>query len=310
MCKCPQKPFVRVDSPSYVTHHSITVHVSPPSTPQYTYKFPHLSTTHIHFPYRQGDPTPAPHIQEKATRLETLTSRFCAERLNDEYAGLCRKLIAKMSRKRKVPFLTGKEEVWAAAVIRTIGSINFLFDTKSKPHVQAKEISEYFGVSSGTVSYRARKIREMFKLTYWDDEFSTERSRKNDPMPMLAAMTLGLPPELVAAMRAVPPEEKGVGVDTRGIQSLLDTWGEEPESDSDVDEDENGGSEDDYEKFKEERNRIQEDTAMKGNLYTDEGREVKRSEIPVPKLCLSCRRNDEREISCDLTRMEQMKEVR
>ena len=49
---------------------------------------------------------------------------------------------------------------------------------------------------------------------------------------------------------------------------------------------------------------------MDGKLCTDDGREVKRSEIAIPDLCLSCRRNDGCEVSCDLTRMDQMEDVR
>ena len=48
---------------------------------------------------------------------------------------------------------------------------------------------------------------------------------------------------------------------------------------------------------------------MERMLATDDGRDVERSEISVPELCLSCRRNDECEITCDLTRMDQRKEI-
>ena len=48
---------------------------------------------------------------------------------------------------------------------------------------------------------------------------------------------------------------------------------------------------------------------MERILATDDGRDVERSQIPVPKLCLTCRRNEECEISCDLTRLDRMEEV-
>jgi len=60
--------------------------------------------------------------------LIELTSEFCAQKLDEDYAQLCIKLIQKMGRKRDVPFQSGKVEIWAAAVIYALGSINFLFD--------------------------------------------------------------------------------------------------------------------------------------------------------------------------------------
>jgi hypothetical protein len=67
-------------------------------------------------------------IKLKEKELHDLTGQFCAKYLNDEYFELCEKLIQKLARKRDVPFKRGKAEIWAAAVIYTIGSINFLYD--------------------------------------------------------------------------------------------------------------------------------------------------------------------------------------
>ena len=79
---------------------------------------------------------------------------------------LCEKLIRKMSRKRNVPFLSGRMEIWAAAVIHALGSINFLFDTskkmaaKSENVLGSKPLSSYlshaieeYPTSNGPVDY-------------------------------------------------------------------------------------------------------------------------------------------------------------
>ena len=47
-------------------------------------------------------------IEEKKKILLKMTSDFCREHLNEEYKELCEKLILKMSRKRNVPFLSGR----------------------------------------------------------------------------------------------------------------------------------------------------------------------------------------------------------
>ena len=59
-----------------------------------------------------------------------------------DYKQLCEKLIRKISRKRNVPFLSGRIEIWAAAIIHALGSINFLFDTSKKG---SQKVKMYWG---------------------------------------------------------------------------------------------------------------------------------------------------------------------
>jgi hypothetical protein len=81
-------------------------------------------------------------VKEKEKQLLEITGAFCRQKLNDEYFQLCEKLIKKMGRKREVPFKRGKLEIWAAAVIYTIGSINFLFDKSFEPYISSKQMNE------------------------------------------------------------------------------------------------------------------------------------------------------------------------
>lgn len=120
-------------------------------------------------------------IEEKAQRLVEMTGKFCSGHLDDEYRQLCEKLIRKMSRKRNVPFFYGRMEIWAAASIHAIGRINFLFDRSFKPYISAQAISSYFGARKSTVSQKAKVICDMFKMHYWDREFSTSKMRESDP---------------------------------------------------------------------------------------------------------------------------------
>lgn len=71
--------------------------------------------------------------REKEQELIELVSNFCQEKLNEEYKQLCIELVQKLGRKRNVPFMTGKMEIWAASVIYTIGNLNFLFDKSFEP---------------------------------------------------------------------------------------------------------------------------------------------------------------------------------
>ena len=111
-----------------------------------------------------------------------MTDGFCGEYLDEEYKHLCEKLIQKMARKRNVPFLSGKIEIWAAAVVCAIGSINFLSDRSFKPFASLGDICDYFGTSKSTTRQKANAIRKMFRLEYWDKDFSTKRIAENNPL--------------------------------------------------------------------------------------------------------------------------------
>ena len=58
---------------------------------------------------------------------------------------IAEKLISKLGRKRDVPFAAGQSEIWAAAVIHALGTINFLFDKSGKPYTTIDELNDCFG---------------------------------------------------------------------------------------------------------------------------------------------------------------------
>jgi len=120
-------------------------------------------------------------INETAHQLISLTTEFCEQHLGDEYEQLCEKLIRKMSRKRNVPYLSGRIEVWAAGVIYALGQINFLFDRSFEPYATHDDICDHFGTNKSTTSQKAKLIRDMFKMRYGNDEFLTERNKKDKP---------------------------------------------------------------------------------------------------------------------------------
>ena len=121
-------------------------------------------------------------VKQKKDALIEMTDGFADRYLDEDYKILCRKLIDKMSRKRQVPFLSGKLEIWAAAEVYALGQINFLFDKSFEPYVSATDLCNYFGTSQSTTSQKAKIIRDMFKMRYFDEEFSTERMQKENPL--------------------------------------------------------------------------------------------------------------------------------
>lgn len=140
-------------------------------------------------------------IEEKMQKLIKMTSDFCDVYLDEDYKRLCEKLIRKMSRKRIVPFLSGRIEIWAAAIVYAIGSINFLFDRSFKPYVSAEDICNYFNTSKSTTSQKAKVIRDMFKLKHWDERFSTMHMIENNPLSNLVMLN-----GLIVDIRSLPAE--------------------------------------------------------------------------------------------------------
>lgn len=124
---------------------------------------------------------PKGEIKNREKQLLELTGAFCTQNLDEDYAHLCEKLILKLGRKRDVPFKSGKLEIWAAAVIYAIGSINFLFDKSFEPYIPATGISEHFGTKNSTVSAKAKRIKDLFEMGYYDSEFSTQKMAASNP---------------------------------------------------------------------------------------------------------------------------------
>lgn len=120
-------------------------------------------------------------IENKEKKLLELTGSFCTQKLDDDYRQLCEKLIEKLGSEKDVSFKRGKIEIWAAAVVYAIGSINFLFDKSFEPYVTAEQISEYFGTKKSTVSNKARQIKDLLKIGYQDSDFLTQQITKNNP---------------------------------------------------------------------------------------------------------------------------------
>ena len=140
-------------------------------------------------------------IEEKIQELIEKTAGFCETYLDADYKQLCENLIKKMSRKRNIPFLSGRPEIWAAAIVYAIGSINFLFDKNFKPYATAEDICRYFGTTKSTTSQKAKIIRNMFGLNYWDKEFSTTHMKETNPFSDMVMVN-----GLIVDKRFLPPE--------------------------------------------------------------------------------------------------------
>lgn len=149
-------------------------------------------------------------IKAKEAKLMEMTADFCTQKINREYQELCEKLIRKMGRKREVPFQRGKLEIWAAAVVYTIGTINFLFDKSFEPYMTADEINDFFGTKKSTVSNKSAQIKDMFEIWHFNPEFSTKRMSENNPFNNLVMVD-----GFIVPLDSIPEEMQQLVKETR-----------------------------------------------------------------------------------------------
>ena len=124
-------------------------------------------------------------IEIRKNQIIELIKEFCSQKLDDEYFGLSVRLIDKLERKRVVTFMSGKIEIWAAAIIHALGTINFLFDKSFKPYVTIDEINYFFDTNKSSTGAKSKIIRDLLNIGYFGNEFSTNRIKENNPFDKL-----------------------------------------------------------------------------------------------------------------------------
>lgn len=161
------------------------------------------------------------HIQERQQKILDLVREFCGKKLDEEYFELSERLVQKLGRKRNQPLATGQPQVWAAAIIHALGTINFLFDKSFEPFVSIDEINDFFGTKKSTTGNKSKQIRDLFKLDRWDNEFSTKRMSNSNPFADLVFVNGlivpvdTLPEQYQVAVRQARAEGKDVSFTTR-----------------------------------------------------------------------------------------------
>ena len=164
-------------------------------------------------------------IENRKNQIISLIKEFCTERLDDDYFELSVRLVEKLGRKRTVPFMSGKIEIWAAAVIHALGTINFLFDKSFQPYVTVEEINDFFGTNKSSSTGKSKVIRDLLNLAYFDDEFSTTRSKENNPFDRMIMVngfiTFKKPSELRPSEPEIQTENKGLKIPPKKAKKPL-----------------------------------------------------------------------------------------
>ena len=117
--------------------------------------------------------------------IVALTDRFCQAHLTHEYQMMCRRLVGVLARKRPSPLTRGKPEVWACAILRVIGWVNFLDDSSQTPHLKLTAIDDAFGVSHATGQAKSKAIRDLLQIRQFDTGWTLPSRIEQNPMAWL-----------------------------------------------------------------------------------------------------------------------------
>ncbi len=134
---------------------------------------------------QKGEPSVPEAARPTYDAIVGLTDRFCQAHLTWEYQLLCRKLAAALARKRPSPLTRGKPEVWACAVLRVIGWVNFLGDSSNSPHLKLTAIDKALGVAESTGQGKAKAIRDLLKIRQFDFRWMLRKRIEESPLSLM-----------------------------------------------------------------------------------------------------------------------------
>ncbi len=170
-------------------------------------------------------------MQAKYDEITALTDEVCRAHLNEEYAGLARKLAAKLARKRPSPLSSGRVKSWACGIVYALGQVNFLFDKSQDPHLSATELCKLFGVATSTGGNKAKDVRDAVEMSWFTPEWMLSSMVEENPMVWMISVD-GFPVDARRAPFPIQLEayQKGLipyipGMDMEQLDALIKTFG-------------------------------------------------------------------------------------
>ena len=78
--------------------------------------------------------------------------------------------------------------MWACAVLRVIGWVNFLDDSGNQPHLKLTAIDKAFGVAESTGQGKAKAIRDLLKIRQFDFRWMLRQRIEESPMAWMISV--------------------------------------------------------------------------------------------------------------------------
>jgi len=121
-------------------------------------------------------------MQARYAEITALTDALYRDKLNEEYAQVCREMMATLAHKHLSPLVTGQAKSWACAIAYIIGSVNFLFDKSQTPALRADELCAWFGLSKSTGGNKSSQIKQILKISLMDPHWTLHSRMEHNPM--------------------------------------------------------------------------------------------------------------------------------
>jgi len=129
-------------------------------------------------------------MNPREDKIFLLIRGYCDEHLDNEYLRLCTELFDDLLDYPKT-INRGKEEIWAAAIIWTIGSANFLGDKSFEPYASLSDVCSYFNANTSTVGQKASKVRDVFDIGFMNTKYQRSDSQMTNFLENLAVTEKG-----------------------------------------------------------------------------------------------------------------------
>jgi hypothetical protein len=124
-------------------------------------------------------------LRPTVTAIIAATDAVCERHLDGEYGELCRRLVGRLASERPSSLARGESGIWAAGVVYTVGSVNFLFDRAQVPHMRADELAAGLGVVKSTMANKAARIRKILDLSWFEPELMRRSMLEQHPLTWL-----------------------------------------------------------------------------------------------------------------------------
>ncbi len=121
-------------------------------------------------------------VRSRVSEILAIADQACLACLDEEYAQLCARLVARLSRKRPSPLVRADTRIWAAGAIYALGRVNFLFDPSQRPHVSADQLATHLGVVKSSMASKAALIRKALGLGVYEPDLTRRSMLEQHPL--------------------------------------------------------------------------------------------------------------------------------
>ena len=122
-------------------------------------------------------------MSSKIEIIKELLNNFCNEVLkSQEYAKICLKILSELETHPDKPMIRGQENIWAASIAHAVGSINFLFHSKSDPNISYTEFNQYFSTNSKTIKNKSIQIQDLLQLSSYNSQYLIKKGQPENPI--------------------------------------------------------------------------------------------------------------------------------